>query len=296
MTVSRELRDFLFSRRARLRPEDVGLMPVPGTRRVAGLRREELAQLAGLSTDYYTRVEQGRVQRVSDSIVDALGRALRLDEHEFAHFRNLAQPASTAKRPAPPQRIRPGLRITLDALSHVPAYVLGPYLDVLAWNDLASALVADFDSLSANERNMARLVFLDPDARDLYPDWEHTARTAVGNLRLAAGQYPNDPKLIALVGELSVQSSEFRTWWAGHDVRERTFGTKSFQHPQIGYVELYFNSFRSTDAPDQILVTYAAEPGSPAETSLRLLASWASEAAVSSERHAEVDQVVGEQP
>ncbi|GGW55684.1 transcriptional regulator [Streptomyces xantholiticus] len=261
-------------------------MPVPGTRRVSGLRREELAQLAGLSTDYYTRVEQGRVQRVSDSIVEALGRALRLDEHEFAHFRNLAQPAPGAKRPAPRQQIRPGLRIMLEsfAQSQVPAYVLGPYLDVLAWNDLAAALVADFDRLSPTERNMARLVFLDPAARDLYPDWEHTARTAVGNLRLAAGQFPHDPRLIALVGELSVHSPEFRGWWAGHDVRERTSGTKSFQHPQIGRIDLHFSSFRCTDAPEQVLVTYAAEASSPAETSLRLLASWVREAVPSQER------------
>jgi len=274
MKPSTELSDFLKIRRSRLSPEEVGLLPVPGVRRVGGLRREELAQLTGISVDYYTRVEQGRVQRVSDSVIDALARALRLDEHELAHFRDLAQPSRTIRREPPGQQVRPGLRIMLDALTAVPAYIIGPRLEVLAWNDLARALVADFPALPVKERNMARLVFLDERSRELYPDWEHIASTAVGNLRMEAGRRLNDPQMAALVGELSLRSKEFRTWWAGHDVKARTFGVKSFRHPQVGLIKLHFNSFRLADNPDQALVTYAAEVGSQAETALLLLASW----------------------
>lgn len=162
----------------------------------------------------------------------------------------------------------------LAALTEVPAYILGPRLDVLAWNDLSRALVADFAALPPKERNMARLVFLDDRSRQLYPDWEHVARTVVGNLRLSAGTHPNDPELAALVGELSLRSGEFRTWWAAHDVKARTFGMKSFQHPEVGLVTLHFNSFRLADDPNRVLITYAAEPGSGAETALKLLASW----------------------
>jgi transcriptional regulator with XRE-family HTH domain len=275
MNPSTELSEFLRSRRARLSPEDVGIQPVPGMRRVTGLRREELAQLVGISVDHYTRVEQGRMPRVSDSLVDAIVRALRLDEHEEAHFRNLAQPSKpTRRRSALAHHVRPGLQVMLTAFTEVPAYILDPYLNVLAWNDLATALVADFGALPPKERNMARLVFLDESAHDLYPGWEHIARTAVGNLRLAAGRHADDPQLAALVGELSLRSAQFRHWWAGHDVKARTFGTKSFQHPHIGLITLHYNSFGLADDPELVLVVYAAEPGSAAETGLKLLASW----------------------
>ncbi|MET8628226.1 helix-turn-helix transcriptional regulator [Kitasatospora sp. NPDC004669] len=274
MNLSAELSEFLRTRRARLRPEEVGVVPVPGVRRVAGLRREELAQLAGISVDYYTRVEQGRIRRVSDSVIESLAGALRLDQHEQEHFRNLAQPPRQASREPGQQRVRPGLRIMLDALTDVPAYIVGRRLDVLAWNEMARALVADFPALTPKERNLARLVFLDERAREIYPEWEHIARNVVGNLRLEVGRHFDDIRLAGLVGDLSLRSPEFRSWWAGHDVKSRTFGTKTFRHPEVGLVRLHFSTFQLAEDPEQKLIAYAAEAGSDAATALRLLASW----------------------
>ncbi|MGI8329997.1 helix-turn-helix transcriptional regulator [Actinomadura scrupuli] len=271
MEQNGQLGEFLRSRRARLRPEDIGAAPFGGRRRVPGLRREELAQVAGVSADYYTRLEQGRARNVSADVLDAVARALLLDEDERAHLRNLAVPAMTAGRPARAQRVGPELRQALAAITAVPAYVVGRRLDVLAWNDLARTLVADFPALPPAGRNMPRLVFLDPASREIYPDWEHKARETVAHLRLDAGRHPGDPLLAALVDELSA-IADFRRLWADHNVRGRTRGRKHFRHPRTGELALDYVSLRAPDDPDLALIIYSAAPGTAAEGALRSLA------------------------
>jgi transcriptional regulator with XRE-family HTH domain len=274
--IRAELSEFLRTRRARLRPEDTGLPVFGGRRRVPGLRREELAQLAGVSVDYYVRLEQGRLRNVSATIVDAVATALRLDDAERTHLHNLAKPARRPGRvERAPQRVRPSQRWLLYAMHGAPAYILGRGLDILAWNSLASALFAvDLDALAPRQRNMARLIFLDEGARDLWVDWEEKARITLGGLRMHAGLYPDDPRLAGLVGELSVKSPEFRRWWAEHPVWARTHGSARLHHPVVGELTLGYEAMALPDAPDRSLVTYTAQPGSPDETALRLLASW----------------------
>lgn len=267
-----ELGQFLKSRRTRVRPEDVGL-PDSGRRRVPGLRREELAQLAGVSADYYVRLEQGRGGHPSDGVLDAIGRALSLDDAERAHLYDLARPARPRRRPPRPERVRPELRLLLDALDRVPAFVLGRRMDVLAWNRLAAALVVDFGALPPGQRNTARLVFLDEGMRSTHPEWEEAARETVAHLRLLAGRHPDDPDLAELIGELSMKSEEFRRWWARHDVREKTHGRKRMRHPIVGPLTLFYETLALRGDPDQVLVTYVAEPRSESEMALRLLDS-----------------------
>jgi transcriptional regulator with XRE-family HTH domain len=257
-----ELGDFLRTRRARLQPQDVGL-PDHGRRRVPGLRREELAQLAGVSVDYYVRLEQGRDIHPSDQVLDAIANALRLNEDERTHLNALVRPRPRARRRRP-ERVRPTLQRLLDRID-VPAMIIGRRMDVLAFNPLAGALTAGF-----RERNMLRHVFLDESARDLYPEWDAVAAETVGFLRLAAGADPDDAQLIELVGELSVRSEDFRRLWARHDVRSKTAGLKRFEHPQIGPLELNYECFNLPDS-DQVMVTYTAAPGS--ETALTLLST-----------------------
>lgn len=270
-----ELSDFLRSRRARLKPEDAGLTAYGTRRRVPGLRREELAQLAGVSVDYYVRLEQGRAGAVSEEILGAVGRALGLDRDEQEHLRHLARPRRAKRRPADrPQRVRPKLRQLLDALDGVPAFVLGRRGDILAWNGMAQAVLAvDFTAMPRERRNMIRMVFLDGRCHDFYPDWDAVARETVAFLRMDAGRYPDDPRLAALVGELSVKSEEFRRLWAAHDVLDKTHGSKRMYHPQVGEITLDFETFRLPDDPDQALCTYTAEPSSASDTALRLLSS-----------------------
>jgi transcriptional regulator with XRE-family HTH domain len=275
-----ELREFLRTRRARITPEEAGLTPVPGTRRVPGLRREEVAQLAGVSVDYYVRLERGRNVNVSEAVLDAIARALRLDEDERGHLFAVARPARSRRRPLPPQRVRPGLYRVLEAMAEVPALIVGRRTDVLATNRLARALYTDFDALPHRERNMSRFVFLDEGARELYADWEDVARSSVAALHLYAGQHPHDPRLAELIGELSLRDPDFRRWWADHDVQRRTFGSKQFHHPVVGDLTLGYEALAVTGDPDQTLGVYTAEPGSASEEALRLLASWTSEAAV----------------
>jgi transcriptional regulator with XRE-family HTH domain len=270
----RGLGGFLKSRRGRLDPDEVGVEAF-GRRRVPGLRREEVARLAGVSVDYYVRLEQGRAAHPSEVVLDAIARALRLDDVELAHLHSLAKPAAPRRRPPQRERVRPGLRRLLDRLDGVPAFVLGRRMDVLAWNGLGAALLADFGGLPPRERNMPRLLFLDPESRELYPEWEHVARETVGVLRRLAGRYPDDAALAELIGELSMKSEPFRRWWAAGDVREKTHGRKLFHHPLVGDLELDYETLVLPDAPDQLLVTYTAASGSASETSLDLLASWA---------------------
>ncbi|MFC9932018.1 helix-turn-helix domain-containing protein [Streptomyces sp. NPDC127190] len=274
-----ELSEFLRSRRARLKPEDVGLPDFGRHRRVPGLRREELAQLAGVSVAYYTRLEQGNGRNVSAEVLDAIARALRLTDAEHAHLTHLAKPKAHKKKPAARrQQVRTSLRQLLDSLDGVPAYIVGRRSEILAWNRMAAAVFGDWGELPPDERNWARLVFLRPEYRELFVDWEQKAIDIVCALRMHAGCYPDDPRLAALVGELSVKSEEFRRLWATHDVKEKSHGLKRLHHPLVGDLSLNFESFRLSDDADQSLVTYHAEPGSPSADSLRLLASWGTDA------------------
>ncbi|MEU4807329.1 helix-turn-helix transcriptional regulator [Actinosynnema sp. NPDC023587] len=268
--MNHDLGEFLRTRRARVRPDDVGL-PGGGRRRVPGLRREELALLAGVSVDYYMRLEQGRTPAVSDAVLDAVARVLRLDDTERAHLRNLVRPARPRK--AVPQRVRPGLRRLLDLMEDVPALVLGRRTDLLAWNALAGAL-GGYEGFAPTMLNSARHVFLDPAARRFYRDWPTVAADTVAVLRLDAGQHPDDARLAALVGELSVKDETFRTLWAQHAVLEKTHGTKLMRHDVVGDLDLDYEVLLFPGEPDLQLVVYTAEEDSPTEERLRLLASW----------------------
>lgn len=281
-----ELSEFLRTRRARLQPQDVGLPSYGRHRRVPGLRREELAQLAGVSVAYYTRLEQGNGRNVSAEVLDAIARALRLTDAEHAHLMHLAKPTAHKKKRVPrTQAMRPAVGQLMDAMDGVPAYVVGRRSDILGWNRMAAALFGDWGRLPAEERNWARLVFLDEHMRELFSDtWAQKASDIVSFLRMDAGCYPNDPLLSVLVGELSVKSEEFRRLWATHDVREKGHGVKRLRHPLVGELALSFETMRLTDDTEQSLVTYHAEPGSPSAEGLRLLASWGVDA-VDTSRH-----------
>jgi len=273
-----ELSEFLRTRRARLQPEDVGLPRYGRQRRVPGLRREELAQLAGVSAAYYTRLEQGNGRNVSAEVLDSIARALRLTDAEHAHLIHLARPKHKAQQTARTQQVRASLRQLLDTLDDVPAYVVGRRAEVLAWNRMAAAVFGDWAKLPEAERNWARMVFLWPEYRDLFIDWEQKAIDIVCSLRMEAGCYPEDPRLSALVGELSVKSEDFRRLWAAHDVKEKSHGVKRLHHPLVGEMSLMYESFRLAGDADQSMVVYHAEPGSPSAQALRLLASWGTDA------------------
>ncbi|MGW3727021.1 helix-turn-helix transcriptional regulator [Streptomyces sp. F001] len=274
-----ELSEFLRTRRARLKPEDVGLPDFGRHRRVPGLRREELAQLAGVSVAYYTRLEQGNGQNVSAEVLDSIARALRLTGAEHAHLTHLAKPKQHKKKPAArAQQVRVALRQLLDSIDGVPAYIVGRRSDILAWNRMAAAVFGDWAELPPQERNWARLVFLNPAYRELFMEWEQKQADMVSFLRMDAGCHPDDPRLSALVGELSLKSEEFRRLWARHDVKEKSHGVKRLRHPLVGDLTLSFESFRLVDDVEQSLITYHAEPGSPSAEALRLLASWGADA------------------
>ncbi|MEU1473518.1 helix-turn-helix transcriptional regulator [Streptomyces sp. NPDC005761] len=275
-----ELGEFLRSRRARLRPEELGLPDYGGRRRVPGLRREELARLAGVSVDHYVRLEQGRTLHFSEAVLDAVARALRLDAVERAHLYRLARPwpgpGQTAEAPGP-QQVRPGLRRLLDSAGDVPAYIVGRNTDVLAWNSLAAALITDFGALPPRQRNKARLVFRDEGMRSLYADWQGKAADVVAYLRLDAARHPADPATAELIDELSASSPEFRELWAEHRLKDKTHGRYAYLHPVVGRLDLGFETLRLPDDPDQALIAYTVEEGSASETALRLLAVWARE-------------------
>ncbi|MFD0278180.1 helix-turn-helix transcriptional regulator [Kitasatospora sp. NPDC127111] len=280
MNTTTTLGEFLRTRRARLRPEDVDLPDFGGRRRVAGLRREELAQLAGVSVDYYTRLEQGRVGNPSEAVVDAVARGLRLGPDEARHLHRLARPRQVGRSgrgPSAargPQPVRPMLARLLEQLPDVPALVMGRRMDILAWNRAAAALLGDYGRLAPAERNIARITFLDPASRELFADWTGCARENVAFLHLEAGRRPDDPRLAELIGELSMRSEEFRRWWAEHPVGDKTSGRKRFHHPLVGELDLCYDTLRPADDPDQALITYAAEPGSPSDDALRMLLAW----------------------
>ncbi|MET4923607.1 helix-turn-helix transcriptional regulator [Streptomyces sp. PSRA5] len=268
---------FLRTRRARLTPQDVGLPAYGRHRRVPGLRREELAQLAGVSVAYLTRLEQGRGHNVSPEVLGALSRALRLTDTEHEHLTRLAKCHRTNRQAAPlpsQERVRPALREMLTSLDGVPAYVTGWRSDLLAWNRTAAALFGDWDQLPPRERNWARLVFLRPGSRRLFTDWEPQAAAAVGALRLHASCRPDDPGLRSLVDELSTGSDDFRRLWARHDVKEQHHGTTRLHHPLVGDLTLSYETLQLPDGSDQTLTIHHAGPASPTAENLRLLTSW----------------------
>ncbi|MCM2577624.1 helix-turn-helix domain-containing protein [Streptomyces meridianus] len=277
MDTPAALGDFLRSRRAALQPEDVGLSSYGGRRRVPGLRREELAMLAGVSITYYTRLEQGQSLNASDSVLDALARALRLNADEHAHLRDLARPARGRRRPAErPEQIRPATRRLVETMGHVPAVVLDRRADVLAWNPLGHALLAghlppDGPDRPGERPNLLRLLFLDPHTRELYPEWTDEARTALASLRLVAGRHPDDRRLAELIGHLSMQSPVFTDLWARHPVRSCISGVKRFHHPTVGPMELAFENLQFGDESGHRMLLYSAEAGSPSEAALGLL-------------------------
>ncbi|MGW0822821.1 helix-turn-helix domain-containing protein [Streptomyces sp. NPDC002845] len=272
-----ELKEFLRSRRARLKPEDLGL-PSYGRRRVPGLRREELAQLAGVSFAYYTRLEQGYGDNMSPEVLDAVAQALRLNEDERAHLVRLAQPGrqGATQEDSPPQRLRPAVRHLLDSLG-VPAYVAGRRMDILGWNRLAAALFGDWAQLSPGERNWPRLILLSPRTRDRFADPGVMAQSILSVLRMDAGAHPDDPQLACLIKELSEKSEEFRRLWARHDVRCKSYGTLRMRHPLVGEFDVCQETMSLPDDTVQLLVTFHAEPGSRSEKALRTLADWGTE-------------------
>jgi transcriptional regulator with XRE-family HTH domain len=263
--------DFLRSRRERVRPGDVGL-PEEGRRRTPGLRRAEVAQLAGISPDYYVRLEQGRNVRPSPSVLDALARTLRLDEDERGHLYQLARSESAPRRRGTVDRVHPRVRRLVEVVDPTPAVVLNTRMDVLAWNRMYVAMCMDYGTLPRERRNAVWFTFCVPAARSLYVDWETAARQGIAHLRAAAGQDPDDPVTKALIGELSVKSPEFRKWWARHDVAVYSSGRKELQHPAVGHLVLDYQSFQIPNTPDQQLVLYTAPTGSPSQDALDLLA------------------------
>jgi transcriptional regulator with XRE-family HTH domain len=274
MSERNELGEFLRSCRANVTPDTVGLhLTAPG-RRVRGLRREEVAQLAGVSVDYYTRLEQGRHSRPSASVIDALARALHLDHASHAHLVDLAQAQDHAPERPQVQRVRQAVHQLLDSLADQPAFILGRRTDVLAANTLARALITDWQTLPARQRNYTRWIFLDPAARELHLDWDTVAADVVGTLRLDAGRHPDDPLLNQLVGELTIKSPHFRSWWNDHRVHQRTHGTKRLHHPTVGPITIHYEALTLPGDNDQTLFVYTTEPGTTSQENLRLLASW----------------------
>ncbi|MBF4608189.1 helix-turn-helix transcriptional regulator [Curtobacterium sp. VKM Ac-1393] len=279
MNYRDEARDFLSSRRARITPEQAGVETFGTRRRVTGLRREEIARLAGVSIDYYTRLERGNLQGVSDSVLEAVAGALQLDPAELEHLRDLSRHQNATPRRAgkvvPVAAVRPELQYLLDVITDAPAMIINNRQDIVAANALGFAMHSDLVAAPARPMNFSRFIFLDPKARNFYQDWQRAAHTNVAILRREAGRTPNDRDLAALIGELSMRSDDFRALWAAHDVRRHYSGVKSFRHAVVGPLELHFQTLELAEDPGLALTIYPATPGSPTADALRLLASWA---------------------
>ena len=280
-----EFRDFLTSRRSKLGPEQAGLPVYGGNRRVPGLRREEVALLAGMSVDYYVRLERGNARGVSEAVLESLARALQLDEAERAHLFDLAhavnassaataRATATATRRAGKPQVKPALQRIIDAMETTPAYVRNRRLDILAINRLGRALMAPVYADPTVPANTARFLFLDPAAREFYCDWSSIAADIVAALRTEVGADPHDKALQDLIGELCTRSDVFRTRWAAHNVRYHHSGSKKFRHPVVGELDLDFDTMELPADPGLAITVYSAEPGSPAHDSLNLLAAW----------------------
>lgn len=272
--VGSELGHFLRRRRAMLDPVEAGVVSY-GQRRVPGLRREELAQLAGVSVTYYTRLEQGQSRNASAAVIESIARAMGLDDDESAHLRDLARPTlNRVPRRRRPAKASAGLRQLVDAVA-VPAVLLGRHNDVLAWNALGHRLLAghlDPEAPQGPERpNLTRMLFLDPHTRDLYPQWDDEARRAVAALRLAAGRYPDDRDLAELIGELSMKDQKFAALWSAHPVANCTSGSKLFRHPEVGDLTLEFEALHLADRSGHRILMYSAVAGSSHEAALELL-------------------------
>ena len=275
-----EVREFLRTRRARITPEQAGLPAYGGNRRVSGLRREEVAMLAGVSVDYYTRLERGTLSGASDTVLESLARALQLDDAESAHLFDLARAANaspTARRPRTKTgEVRPTLQRVLDAITEAPAIISTTRTDYLAANPLGRALYSVV--FAAPQPNGARFAFLDPAAQEFYPDWDSVTQDVVAALRGEAGRNPYDKRLTNLVGELSTRSERFRALWAAHNVRHHRTGVKRLHHPVVGALELTFEAMELPADPGLKLSIFTAEPGSASADALKLLSSWAATA------------------
>ena len=277
MDTTAEIRDFLTSRRARIKPEDVGLTSY-GPRRVPGLRREEVATLAGVSVDYYNRMERGNLGGASESVLDALADALRLDEAERAHLDDLArasQPSARPRRRTAKRTVRPSVQWMLDSMTGSAAIAENGRLDALATNRLGRAFYSHLFDGSGRPVNFARFVFLDPRANEFFADWTRAAKDCAALLRLEVGRTSHDRELSDLVGELSTQSEEFRGHWAAHNVRLHNQGVKQFNHPVVGDLELSYNRIEVPADPGLAIIAYTPEPGSKSADAFSLLASWA---------------------
>jgi transcriptional regulator with XRE-family HTH domain len=283
-----EAREFLTTRRARITPDVAGLPAFGGNRRVPGLRREEVALLSGMSVDYYTRLERGDLSGVSDTVLQSLARALQLDDAETAHLHDLARAANASpvarKARQTTTSVRPSIQRLLDAITDAPAIIRNGYCDFITANRLGRALYSPVFAEPAP--NSARFAFLNPAAKDFYLDWDKVTQELVAAMRGDAGRNPFDKRLTDLVGELSTRSETFRTLWAAHDVRYHRTGVKRLHHPVVGDLELTYEAFELPADPGLQLSTYTAEPASPSEDALKLLATWAATADTPAPRHA----------
>lgn len=295
-----EVREFLMTRRARVTPDAAGIAAGPG-RRVAGLRRGEVAILAGVSVEYYAKLERGAIAGASASVLDAIARALQLDEAERSHLLDLARAADGIPTSGRPRRrgsraaaARPSLQWALASITDGVAFVRDARQNLLATNELGRAFYSPVIGDGGRVPNLARFQFLDPAAREFYPDWDRFAEMCVGVMRAEAGRDPHDPAMQELIGELSTRSETFRRLWAAHDVRMHGAGTKRFHHPVVGELTLAYEELALTAEPGHVMLIYTAEPGSPSAERLRLLASWAATHPRPGETATGVDQLATE--
>jgi hypothetical protein len=279
MDPRKDIREFLTTRRARITPQQAGIPDYGAKRRVPGLRREEVALLAGVSVDYYIRLERGNLTGVSDTVLGAIAKVLQLDEAERAHLWDLVRASTTIRRTQPKPtsaQIRPNLQHVLDALVGAPAWISNDRLDILGVNRLCEALYADAFAAPERPVNLARYVFLNPKSREFFLDWDQHADNVVDILRTSAGRNPYDARLTNLIGELSTRSDDFRTRWGAHNVRFHRTGVKRLRHAEVGDLDLTFEGMEVPSHPGLTMYVLTAEPGSASDERLRILASWAS--------------------